>query len=65
MQNGSGALGTDAPYHYWVQGFNARIFRGILSPWERAGVGGKWASPTHAVQKIEMHSRGDLHLFPH
>src|SRR2546426_818196 len=40
MQNGSGALGTDAPYHYWVQGFNARIFRGILSLRERAG-GGK------------------------
>ena len=37
MQNGSGALGTDAPYHYWVQGFNARIFRGILYLWEGQG----------------------------
>ena len=44
MQNGSGALGTDAPYHYWVQGFDARIFRGILSLRERAGVRGNKAS---------------------
>src|SRR5439155_21308142 len=28
MQNGSGALGTDAPYHYWVQGHNGRVYSG-------------------------------------
>jgi len=36
MQNGSGALGTDAPYHYWVQGHNARVCSGNSLPgWER------------------------------
>ena len=32
MQNGSGALGTDAPYHYWVQGHNARVCSGNSLP---------------------------------
>ena len=32
MQNGSGALGTDAPYHYWVQGHNARVCSGNSPP---------------------------------
>src|SRR5712671_2959319 len=40
MQNGSGALGTDAPYHYWVQAHNARVCSGNLSP--RKGV--EWAA---------------------
>src|SRR5439155_20149666 len=55
MQNGSGALGTDAPYHYWVQGLNARIFRGILSLWalwERAGVRGNGPTTMHGMEKL-------------
>ena len=32
MQYGSGALGTDAPYHYWVQGHNARVCSGNSLP---------------------------------
>src|SRR5258705_13951629 len=32
MQNGSGALGTDVPYHYWVQWDNARVCSGNSPP---------------------------------
>jgi len=32
MHYGSGAFGTDAPYHYWVQGHNAHVCSGNSLP---------------------------------
>jgi len=50
MQNGSGALGTDAPYHYGVQGTMRVFARGILSPGEQ-GCG------KHAVQNERLRKK--------